>query len=195
VDQSHYHGDRLSVADIVIRPATIADAAAWSAFAQRTFVETFAKDNTPEDMDDYVRAAFSVDLQTREIAEPGALVLLALDAGELAGYAHLGQSPMPASMRDAGAIELKRFYVGSAWQGSGLATRLMGETMREARLRGARTLWLGVWEHNARAIAFYRKQGFRIVGSHPFLLGRDLQTDLEMAISLGAAAADDSLPQ
>jgi ribosomal protein S18 acetylase RimI-like enzyme len=60
----------------------------------------------------------------------------------------------------------------------------MLEIKRQAKSRGARTLWLGVWEHNARAIAFYRKHGFRQIGSHPFLLGQDLQTDLEMAVSL-----------
>jgi diamine N-acetyltransferase len=181
---------RVHVHDCIIRPATTADAAAWSVFAQRTFVETFAKDNTPEDMDAYVRAAFSVELQTREIAEPGALVLLALNSSEVAAYAHLARTSVPASVGDAEAIELMRFYVGREWQGSGLATTLIRETMQQSMMRGARTLWLGVWEHNARAIAFYRKHGFRVVGSHPFLLGSDRQTDLEMAISLDPSVAD-----
>ena len=47
---------------------------------------------------------------------------------------------------------------------------------------GRETLWLGVWEHNARAIRFYEKCGFRDAGSHPFLLGNDLQTDRIMTI-------------
>ena len=43
------------------------------------------------------------------------------------------------------------------------------------------TLWLGVWERNVRAQAFYRKQGFTVVGSQIFRLGSDPQRDLVMA--------------
>jgi diamine N-acetyltransferase len=51
------------------------------------------------------------------------------------------------------------------------------------KLRG-RTLWLGVWEHNARAIAFYTKCGFIDVGEHAFFVGGDEQTDRVMSRSL-----------
>ena len=172
-------------------PATAIDAAELSGFAARTFAETFGKDNTVEDMQTYVRETFSPDLQAREIAEPGALLLLARrgDGGELAGYAHLmrNETERPATIAASDeVIELRRFYVGKAWHGSGLASALMTETLRHARMLGAQTLWLGVWEHNGRAIAFYRKQGFREIGTHPFQLGSDLQTDLLLAMSLGA---------
>jgi diamine N-acetyltransferase len=179
----------MSAPGVVFRPATAEDAAEWSAFAERVFVETFAKDNTPENFTTYLRSAFSTDLQTREIADPNAFVLLAFVSGSLAGYAHLDKSEVPASIDDDSALELKRFYVAKEWQGRGLANSLMHETMQHARARGARTLWLGVWEHNPRAIAFYRKQGFREVGSHPFLIGDDRQTDLEMAIALDTTHA------
>ena len=78
-------------------------------------------------------------------------------------------------------MELKRFYIDRAWQGAGLAQALMRATLDAAIVSGARTLWLGVWEHNPRAIAFYRKFGFVEVGMHDFMLGRDRQTDLIMA--------------
>ena len=54
------------------------------------------------------------------------------------------------------------------------------DTLAAARARGAGTLWLGVWERNPRGIAFYVKCGFRDVGSKPFLLGSDWQTDRVM---------------
>ncbi|HEX7807692.1 MAG TPA: GNAT family N-acetyltransferase, partial [Thermoanaerobaculia bacterium] len=53
-----------------------------------------------------------------------------------------------------------------------------------ARNANVQSVWLGVWEHNPRAIAFYEKCGFRITGKHPFLLGSDLQTDLVMTREL-----------
>jgi ribosomal protein S18 acetylase RimI-like enzyme len=186
----------MHVHEFSLRLATPEDAGELSAFGARTFVETFGKDNTAEDMDAYIRSAFSAELQAREIAELGVVVLLAFvlnehsesgsrgeGAGaELAGYAHLARTEVPSAVAGADAIELKRFYVAKEWQGSGLAKTLMMETVRHAKAGGARTLWLGVWEHNARAIAFYRKHGFRQVGSHAFLLGSDRQTDLLMAL-------------
>ncbi len=62
---------------------------------------------------------------------------------------------------------------------------LMQATLEAAVAAGARTLWLGVWEHNPRAIAFYRKFAFVEAGTHDFLLGRDRQTDLIMMRPLG----------
>jgi diamine N-acetyltransferase len=58
-----------------------------------------------------------------------------------------------------------------------------------ARSRGARTLWLGVWEHNPRAISFYVKCGFRDIGSQDFWVGADRQTDRVMAMAVRDAYA------
>jgi ribosomal protein S18 acetylase RimI-like enzyme len=77
---------------------------------------------------------------------------------------------------DRHAIELVRFYVDAALQGRGLAHTLMQAALSAAAQR-ARTMWLGVWERNARAIAFYAKWGFIDIGDHVFMLGSDRQTD------------------
>jgi ribosomal protein S18 acetylase RimI-like enzyme len=61
----------------------------------------------------------------------------------------------------------------------------MDAALAAARVRGAETLWLGVWERNARAVAFYRKYGFTRVGEHTFVLGSDTQTDWLLARPLG----------
>jgi ribosomal protein S18 acetylase RimI-like enzyme len=78
-------------------------------------------------------------------------------------------------------LELKRLYVARAWHGRGVAQALMDAALDAARARGARTLWLGVWERNPRAVAFYGKYGFTRVGEHTFLLGADPQTDWVLA--------------
>ena len=74
-------------------------------------------------------------------------------------------------------MELKRLYVARAWHGQGVAQALMDAALDTARARGAQTLWLGVWERNPRAVAFYAKYGFVRVGEHTFVLGGDAQTD------------------
>jgi len=92
-------------------------------------------------------------------------------------FGPLREGAAPACVGGAAPIELLRFYVDPAWQGRGVAQSLMDAVVAEATTRGAKTVWLGVWERNPRAIAFYAKSGFRDAGSQPFVLGTDRQTD------------------
>ena len=165
-----------------IRPAVLADADALSHLGASTFRETFRADNTPEDMDRYVAEAFSPEQQAAEIADPSGTVLVAEhsdDSGatELVGYAHVVTGSVPAAILGPAPLELKRLYVARAWHGRSVAQALMDAAIAAARARGAQTLWLGVWERNARAARFYAKYGFTRVGEHTFMLGSDSQTD------------------
>lgn len=179
---------------IDVRPATTADAAALSALAEATFRATFESDNTAQDMDRYVADTFSVDAQASEIADPSSAVLLAEhrsgdggpDGGQLAGYAYLVAGAAPHAVEGPAPLELKRFYVDQGFHGRGVAHALMEAVLAEARARSAETLWLGVWERNARAVSFYAKHGFTRVGEHTFLLGDDAQTDWLLARPVGS---------
>jgi ribosomal protein S18 acetylase RimI-like enzyme len=170
---------------VQIRPATVADAAALAEFGARTFFETFESDNRPEDMAMHLARAWHPDLQRAEIEDAGLDTLLACDgAGRLAGFAQLRAAHPPAGIAVRNPVELKRFYVDKPWQGQGLARQLMDAVDRKARDRGASELWLGVYERNERAQAFYRKCGFRIVGSQIFVVGTDPQRDHVMLRNL-----------
>lgn len=168
---------------LTIRPAAASDAPRLSAFAADAFADTFGADNTPDDMAHYLAGAFTPERQTAEIADADGVVLLAEVAGteELVGYAHLVGGPAPAAVSGPAPIELSRLYVARPWHGRGVAAALMDAALGAARARGARTVWLGVWERNARAARFYEKFGFARVGAHAFVLGRDVQTDWLMA--------------
>ncbi len=89
-----------------------------------------------------------------------------------------------SSVRAERPAELHRIYVASEWHGRGVAGDLMRQVIAAAVESGADCVWLGVWEHNPRAIAFYRKFGFRVVGDHSFMLGNDRQRDLILAAQL-----------
>ena len=163
---------------VAIRGATVDDAGALAEFGARTFFETFAKDNTAEDMRLHLESAWAPALQRAEILDPEFDTLLACDAaGRLAGFAQLRAGHTPAGIATVQPVELLRFYVDQPWQGQGVAGLLMQAVQDQARTRGARELWLGVWERNERAQAFYRKYGFRKVGSQIFVVGTDPQTD------------------
>ena len=157
---------------MIVRRATPGDAAALAALARDTFVEAFGADNAAEDMAMYTAAEFGEAQQRREILDPNVVTLLVDDVA----YAQLRRTPGAVH----GEVELARFYVRRADHGRGVAQALMSAVLAEVRALGATSLWLGVWERNARAIRFYRKCGFERCGTQPFLLGRDLQTDWVM---------------
>jgi diamine N-acetyltransferase len=161
---------------VAIRAASPLDAHRLSAFARRMFQETFAAQNTSEDINLYLASAFSDARQRAEIEDPDTVTLLAEDGATLVGYAQLRASEPPSCVPDRQAIELVRFYVERALHGHGFAHTLMQATLAAAASR-ARTTWLGVWERNPRALAFYAKWNFVDVGSHVFMLGTDRQTD------------------
>ena len=174
--------------ELLIRRAVQSDANALSQFAARTFTDTFGPDNRPEDMAMFLSSTFGEEHQAREIADPTYVTLLAEIDGALAGYAQLRWSDVPECVTGPSPIELLRFYVDTNWKGRGIAQRLMSEVQEAAKKLGAHTLWLGVWEHNPRAQAFYTKCGYNDVGSHDFILGTDHQTDRIMAIAIDQPA-------
>jgi ribosomal protein S18 acetylase RimI-like enzyme len=174
-----------------IRLATSNDAEALSVLAERTFRETFSSSNTLSDINAYCSGAFGVDFQRRELDDPSTSTLVAERDGDLIAYAQLVSHPAPASVVARRPIELKRFYVDRAFHGSSVSPALMRATQEHAEASGADVLWLGVWEHNPRAIRFYEKNGFQEVGEHLFTVGTDRQRDLVMCRHVG----DSQLPR
>jgi diamine N-acetyltransferase len=169
---------------VTIRRGTLADAALLSELGARTFSETFAADNTAEDLAAYVATSFNVAQQTSELEDPGSTFLIAEVDGHAAGYAKLHDGEPEKSVEGAKPIELVRLYVSRDWLGRGVGQRLMSACIDEARQAGHETIWLGVWERNARAQSFYQKWSFRAVGEHMFQLGADLQRDIVMERAL-----------
>ena len=169
---------------VTIRTATAADAAVVADLARRTFYDTFASTNDPADMALYLEGAYSVDHQTRELTDRDITTLLVEEGGDAVAYAQLRSGHVPDCVTGPAPIELWRFYVDRPFHGRGIAQGLMTRVTEVARERGARTLWLGVWEQNDRARAFYAKCGFADAGEHIFLFGTDPQTDRIMVTSI-----------
>lgn len=166
--------------DVTIRRANPEDAGLLAELGARTFSETFAADNTPEDMAAYLTASFNPARQTDELADPASTFFIAEVGGLTAGYAQLHDGESADGVGGAKPVELVRLYVSREWLGRGIGEALMRACVEEARQAGYGTIWLGVWERNGRAQAFYRKWDFRAVGEQVFQLGSDLQRDIVM---------------
>ncbi len=164
-----------------IRVGMPSDAAAITEIATRVFVRAFGPDNTPENMAAYVPTAFSEVVQRRELEDPTCIYLLAYVDGTLIAFALLRVGATDAAVHGDAPVEIQRFYVDHDFHGQGVAAHLMEACVSAAQERGGHTLWLGTWEKNARAIRFYEKCGFTDVGSHPFVMGSEVQTDRVMA--------------
>jgi ribosomal protein S18 acetylase RimI-like enzyme len=178
------------MAELRVRRATSADAAMLAELGARTFHDAFAADNTPRNMELYLGRVYGIPQQTSELANPEIVTLVAEVEDHPAGFAQLRSGTPPGCVRGPAPMEVWRFYVDRAWHGQGVALALMEAVRREALARGGRTLWLAVWERNERAKGFYRKCGFLDVGSQPFILGEDHQTDLVMVSELAQAIGE-----
>lgn len=169
---------------VEVRRAIASDAQALAVLAEQTFRETFASENSAADMEAHCSTNFSADIQAREIQDPGIVTLLAEVQRELAGFAQVRPESSIESVSARYPSELYRLYVSSERHGQGVAQNIMREVLSVAGSVGSDFLWLGVWEHNPKAIAFYRKYGFEVVGDHVFQLGEDSQRDLVMSVKL-----------
>jgi ribosomal protein S18 acetylase RimI-like enzyme len=163
-----------------IRIATEEDAVLIADLSQQTFQETFAADNTKEDMEMFLKEQFTRGKLILEVGKPELTFLLAYKGEEPVGYVKLREGKPPASLHSSSALEIARLYATTAMIGKGVGSLLMQECISIASQRGKEVIWLGVWEKNKRAIDFYEKWGFEKFDECDFLLGKDLQRDWMM---------------
>ncbi|HEY4320607.1 MAG TPA: GNAT family N-acetyltransferase [Gemmatimonadales bacterium] len=165
-----------------VRPGAPADASALAHLAVLTFRTTYEPFNTAANIDQYVGAAFAVDQVRSDLNADNLITLLASVDDELVGYGQLRLHVVtPLWVPGRHPVELHRFYVDAAWHGRHVAAHLLEHCVSAAAATGSTSLWLGVWQQNARAIRFYRKHGFHAVGRQEFMLGDDRQDDWLMA--------------
>jgi ribosomal protein S18 acetylase RimI-like enzyme len=179
--------------DAIIRRGLVSDAAALATFAASTFAEAFGDETDEDDLRAHLAATYRPDLQARELADPTVITWLAVQGARIVAFAQVRRAETaPACIVVPDAVEVQRFYTDRSVRGSGLALRLMEHALDAARELGGQHAWLGVWERNARAMAFYRKAGFAEIGSTYYMVGSDRQTDRVFLASLsprGSAAA------
>jgi diamine N-acetyltransferase len=165
-----------------IRKATTDDAELLTRLSFTTFWDAFAHHpkNAPDDLDHYMRQAFSEEQIREELANEKNVFLIAEVDEKPAGYSKVVIDNIEPGITAQRPIELARLYSHQDYIGKGVGQELMDACFALGKELGKDVMWLGVWEYNPRAQRFYEKNGFRVVGSHVFQLGEDAQTDLLM---------------
>ena len=164
----------------ILRNCTPEDFETLRALSIRTYYETFAHLNTAEDMTAYLEDAFNVERLTKEFNDANSSFYLLYADGNLAGYLKLNEALSQTDINDSDSLEIERIYVSSEFQGVGIGRYLMEQAIAIAKERNKKYVWLGVWEKNEKAIRFYKKNGFYEIGTHKFVMGKDVQTDYIM---------------
>ncbi len=167
-----------------LRKANLSDLPELLVLARTSFVQAFTAGNKLENVQAYLDEAFTETKLTQEMQEPASTFIVASLDGELVGYTKLNFSAAQADVQDPASVEVARLYTLEKVWGTGLGQQLLDAAIDFGRQEGKTWLWLGVWEHNARAIRFYEKNGLCIFGSHPFPFGDEIQNDWLMRVEL-----------
>ncbi|MBL4678339.1 MAG: GNAT family N-acetyltransferase [Mucilaginibacter sp.] len=146
----------------------------------KTFFDAFAAQNDPAHMEAFAKKNFTIENTIKELDNPDSEIYFALVDNEVAGYLKLNFNTAQTEPEGSDALELERIYVLEPFQGQKVGKYLMEYAIDKAMETNKTHIWLGVWEHNVKALAFYRSKGFEVFGSHPFKLGAENQVDLLM---------------
>lgn len=162
---------------VQIRKANIEDATQLSLLSIQTFTESFAEYNTPENLELFLAATYNIPTLRNEIEDPQVSFFLAYVHDDLHGYAKIIEPLEDSTIAAASEIELARIYILKASKQIGIGSALLQRVIAFAKEKNYTAIWLGVWEYNPSAIAFYKKWGFEKYGEHIFMLGTDQQND------------------
>jgi diamine N-acetyltransferase len=163
-----------------IRPCDMSDLEVLRNIAWQTYDDTFRHFNEPANLDAYLAAAFTREKLQEELGNPHSFFFFLVSGGAVAGYLKVNDAAAQTDLHDAHSLEIERIYVTRDYQGLGFGKALLEKAMEIAKERKRTFVWLGVWEKNGNAIAFYEKMGFSRIGTHDFYLGKERQTDLIM---------------
>lgn len=167
-----------------IRICTINDLDTLQKIASKTYNETFNHLNTAICMEDYLKEAFDIEKLGQEmINKHSAFYFIYVDE-QLAGYMKVNDYKAQTDLQDRQSLEIERIYVLRAYHSQGLGQILINKGIEIAGQMQKAYVWLGVWEKNTKAIGFYTKNGFEVVGNHSFFMGNEEQNDLIMRKSL-----------
>ena len=161
----------------MIRKVEIADVEVLAKLAKQTFRETFAHDNMEEQLQEYFEETYNLRVLSTELENPESETYFIMHEEEIAGFLKVNWGNAQTERELENAFEIQRLYVLQTYQGFGLGKQLFEFALEHAEKNGFSWAWLGVWEHNTKAQAFYNRYGFEKFSQHRFMVGQKVDTD------------------
>jgi ribosomal protein S18 acetylase RimI-like enzyme len=148
------------------------------AISIETYRDTFSESNSEILMTQYFQDSLNKEKLQAELNHPDSTFYFISVAEKVAGFLKVNVMSAQTDIKDSNALEIERFYIRQSFLRNGLGKQLMSFACDLARQKNKTFVWLGVWENNMPALHFYKKMGFYQIGTHPFNMAGDIQTDL-----------------
>lgn len=165
---------------IQIKEVSIKELKELKKISTETFLDTFGKDNSEEDISKYIESAYADEKLAGELSNKNSFFFFAIDNERVIGYLKLNINEAQSEKLLSNSLEVERIYILPECKGKGTGKTLIQHAIAFALSKEKDSIWLGVWEHNKNALRFYEKMGFKVIDEHIFVLGQDEQTDLIM---------------
>ena len=169
---------------ITFKKCTIHDVKELTTISWNTFYESYKDNNDPNNFKSFLDNKFNEEKLLGELANTNCHFYFLYDDGQLVGYFKLNEREAQTELYDQNAIELERIYVLKEFQGEGYGRQMIIKSKQITKERNGNFLWLGVWKINERAIKFYQREGFKIFGTHIYVVGNENQEDWVMKYQL-----------
>lgn len=169
---------------IKIKKCSMDDLEILQEISIETFNDTFKDQNSPKNMNVYLESAFNLNQLEKELSNVSSQFFFAYFNNELAGYLKVNTNDAQSEEMGNELLEIERIYIKNKFQKQGLGKYLLNKSIEIAMESNKKEIWLGVWEKNKNAIAFYMKTGFVQTRAHSFYMGDEEQTDYIMIKTL-----------
>ncbi|CAH1196444.1 Spermidine/spermine N(1)-acetyltransferase [Paenibacillus auburnensis] len=169
---------------IEVKKCTLADLHNLQKLSYETFNDTFKHQNSPDNMQAYLERAFNLNQLEKELSNRFSQFFFVFLNHELAGYLKVNTNGAQTEEMGEESLEIERIYIKNTFQKHGLGRYMLNKAKEIAIEHQLESIWLGVWDKNENAIAFYKKMGFVQMGAHSFYMGDEEQTDFIMIQTL-----------
>lgn len=150
--------------NISTRPWTQADLPTIQRLLE-TWLDAYGSFIPREDLTGYLHAHYSQEKIEALFADLDVTGFVAEMDGQVVGYAKLYQA------RSEQRFYMHQLYILPAKQNMGIGRRLMARAEERAGESGADRIWLGVMVKNAQAVEWYKRMGYTVTETAPFVMG------------------------
>ncbi|MGH2646978.1 MAG: GNAT family N-acetyltransferase [Ginsengibacter sp.] len=137
---------------------------------KQTFLESHGESAEKKDIDTYVNQKNSTGFFQNDLADSKNIYHILYYKGTPAGYSKIILNNPHENIGAQNVTKLERLYLLKDFYELKLGLELFKFNVELSKRNNQAGMWLFTWKENTRAINFYLKNGFKIIGSYDFKL-------------------------